>query len=117
MTITRTMAEDLLVEAEMEVGRFAWEGTFADYLQRVIDDPSITRLSHKLVYDSILAEGVEEEEQVKVLSAIGCDYIQGYYFSRPVPAEEIPALIQTNFSPRETDDESSVLPFPVAVEK
>ena len=60
MTITRTTAEDLLVEAEMEVGRFAWEGTFADYLQRVIDDPSISRLSHKLVYDSILAEGVDE---------------------------------------------------------
>lgn len=36
----------------------------------------------------VVAEGVETSDQVAVLSSLGCDYIQGYYFSRPVPPEE-----------------------------
>ncbi len=36
----------------------------------------------------VVAEGVETSEQVAVLGALGCDFIQGYYFSRPVPPEE-----------------------------
>jgi diguanylate cyclase (GGDEF)-like protein len=46
---------------------------------------------------TVIAEGVEEEDQVKVLKAIGCDIIQGYYFSKPVPAHEIPGLAHTDF--------------------
>ena len=41
----------------------------------------------------VIAEGVEEEEQVKILKEIGCDIIQGYYFSRPVPADEFETFI------------------------
>ena len=36
----------------------------------------------------VIAEGVETEEQLLALKEIGCDYVQGYYFSRPVPADE-----------------------------
>nr|WP_287058043.1 GGDEF domain-containing phosphodiesterase [Phascolarctobacterium sp.] len=35
-----------------------------------------------------LAEGVETEEQLKVLQKLGCQLGQGYYFARPLPAEE-----------------------------
>ena len=52
--------EDLLGESEREVGRFAWDGTFADYLRMVVEDPSVSRLSHKLVYDAIAAQGIDE---------------------------------------------------------
>ncbi len=45
----------------------------------------------------VVAEGVETEAQLKVLSAMGCHLAQGYYFSRPIPATEIPALTKCNF--------------------
>lgn len=35
-----------------------------------------------------IAEGVETEEQVKALKELGCDIVQGYYFSKPVPPHE-----------------------------
>ena len=40
----------------------------------------------------IVAEGVEEEAQRVILEALGCDLIQGYLFSRPVPAQEFAQL-------------------------
>ena len=36
----------------------------------------------------VIAEGVEEQSQLDTLRELGCDIIQGYYFSKPVPAEE-----------------------------
>ena len=36
----------------------------------------------------IVAEGVETKEMVVALTELGCDYLQGYYFSKPLPAEE-----------------------------
>ena len=40
-----------------------------------------------------IAEGVETEEQMLALKAMGCDVIQGYYFSRPLPSDEFEAFI------------------------
>ena len=37
---------------------------------------------------SVVAEGVETQEQYLVLKAMGCEYVQGYYFSKPVPPED-----------------------------
>lgn len=36
----------------------------------------------------VVAEGVETQEQYLVLKAMGCEYVQGYYFSKPVPYED-----------------------------
>ncbi len=63
---------------------------------------------------TIVAEGVEEEDQVKVLTAIGSDFIQGYYFSRPVTAREIPDFAITNFL---TDTSQSEIVLPLQQKK
>lgn len=42
----------------------------------------------------VVAEGVEEEVQYDLLKKAGCDVIQGYYFSKPVPAEEFEEFIK-----------------------
>ena len=41
----------------------------------------------------VIAEGVETEEQYLVLKAMGCDLVQGYYFSKPVPPEAFDRFI------------------------
>lgn len=42
---------------------------------------------------NVVAEGIETEEQQTVLTRLGCDYLQGYLFSRPLPAEQVPWLL------------------------
>ena len=39
------------------------------------------------------AEGVETEDQQRFLTALGCDEVQGYLYSAPVPIESVPELI------------------------
>lgn len=49
-------------------------------------------LAHKLDLE-VVAEGVESEQQMEFLRAQGCDYVQGYYFGRPVPMLELTKLL------------------------
>ena len=43
---------------------------------------------------AVVAEGVETEAQAEFLRARGCTLMQGFLFSRPVPAEEITAMLR-----------------------
>ena len=51
--------EAILSESERESSRYRWNGTFADYLRMVTQNPSQSRLSHSLVYDAIMSRGVK----------------------------------------------------------
>ncbi|WP_074161208.1 EAL domain-containing protein, partial [Escherichia coli] len=44
---------------------------------------------------TVVAEGVETKEQFEMLRKIHCRVIQGYFFSRPLPAEEIPGWMSS----------------------
>ena len=50
-------------------------------------------MAHRLGLE-VIAEGVEVEAQLDYLRQEGCDYIQGYLFSPPIPAGEIEPFIQ-----------------------
>lgn len=41
----------------------------------------------------VVAEGVETEDELKLLKEAGCDIIQGYYFSKPIPPEEMSRFV------------------------
>ncbi|MCR5655409.1 MAG: EAL domain-containing protein [Lachnospiraceae bacterium] len=44
----------------------------------------------------VIAEGVELQEQFDLLKERGCQYIQGYYFSKPIPADEFEVRLQND---------------------
>lgn len=48
---------------------------------------SVVRLAHDLGLE-VVAEGIETSEQLAAVLALGCDAVQGYFYSRPVPAPE-----------------------------
>lgn len=49
---------------------------------------AIIVLAHKLKMQ-VIAEGVETLQQLEILKAAGCDFAQGYYFSKPIPLEDL----------------------------
>lgn len=59
---------------------------------------TIVSLAHSLKM-RVIAEGVDTHEQSRVLKLMKCDEIQGYVFSRPVPFEEITALLTASGKP------------------
>ena len=65
--------------------------SFISDIPRDNNDVQITKailaLSHSLGY-KVIAEGIETQEQLKMLQTMSCDIGQGYYFSKPLPADE-----------------------------
>ena len=78
------------------------------FVARIPDDPedmavtaAIVAMAHQLLLP-VVGEGVETLEQAQSLTEIGCDELQGYLFSRPLPAADF-----EQFLVREKDDEVS----------
>ena len=70
-----------------------------EFVDEVVRDPrrarlveAIVALAHSLEMTTV-AEGIEEPEQRQRLRELGCLVGQGYLFSRPVPAADVPALL------------------------
>jgi EAL domain-containing protein (putative c-di-GMP-specific phosphodiesterase class I) len=53
----------------------------------------IVSLAHTLGL-KVIAEGVEDDEQLRMLRELGCDQIQGYLAGRPVPAEQMDSVLR-----------------------
>lgn len=58
---------------------------------------TIISLAHNLRMN-VIAEGAETAVQIKLLHDMSCDFVQGYYFSRPVPAEKFEPLLEKQYS-------------------
>lgn len=56
----------------------------------------VVNMLQKLNFN-IIAEGVETKQQLDFLISVGCNYIQGYYFSKPMPVEQFEEFINTNY--------------------
>lgn len=60
-------------------------------------DESIVKAAVDLAHTldlKIVAEGVEDEETLELLTNMGCDYAQGYHMAKPMPSEEVVTWIQ-----------------------
>jgi diguanylate cyclase (GGDEF)-like protein/PAS domain S-box-containing protein len=72
--------------------------SFVKGLGEVVEDTAVVQmiiwLAHTLGME-VIAEWVECEEQARLLKELGCDMAQGYYFAKPLPPEEIPALLSS----------------------
>ena len=70
------------------------------FVRNIATDPDDMALSEAIIVMAhklglkVIAEGVETEQQRALLAAAGCDYAQGYLFSRPVPPQEFAALLR-----------------------
>jgi|GEM_PF-2587391 len=71
------------------------------FISEVINDDSdaalvtaIIAMSHGMSLQ-VIAEGVETSEQLAFVRALNCDFVQGYHYSKPLPADEFTALLDT----------------------
>ncbi|MDK9558114.1 EAL domain-containing protein [Marinobacter sp. M216] len=72
------------------------------FVQDVMKEPedaslvrAIINMAHSLGL-RVIAEGVEEEAQTHFLKQEGCDFSQGYFYSRPLPARDFESWLKTN---------------------
>lgn len=75
------------------------------FVERMVEEPqstaivtTIISLAHALDL-KVVAEGVETVQQAQFLRLLRCDQIQGYLFSKPLPADRIPELLTRRFNP------------------
>ena len=73
----RFSIKSILGESEDEVARLDWEGSFSDYLSKVVENPSLARLSHSLVHDAILFHGVDGSHEGELKYGLFEDKIFG----------------------------------------
>ena len=71
------------------------------YLGGIADNPKLLAVVSNMIslaedIDAIsVAEGIEHEEQLGILRALGCNYGQGYYWSKPIPMDDLGVLLQS----------------------
>jgi len=77
--------------------RLKIDGSFVCDIDRDPNDSAIVSAAVSLAHNlglPVVAEGVETEAQARHLARLGCDELQGFHFSRPMPAPEADALLR-----------------------
>ena len=70
------------------------------FLKNIIDDDRARNMLKMVISIAkamnmpVIAEGVEEKAEVDILKEMGCDVIQGFYFSKPLPVEDMNRMIE-----------------------
>ena len=84
---------------QLPIGHLKIDKSFVCDISNNIDDQAITSaiisMGHNLGI-TVIAEGVETYAQLDKLKQLGCDEVQGYYFSHPVPGEEFTHLLEAS---------------------
>lgn len=77
---------------------------------------AVTNLSHSLGF-TVVAEGVETQDELAVVKALGCDEVQGYLHCRPIPADEMTNWLKeyAQSSPKQSATASSEKPSPASL--
>lgn len=86
---------------QMPVSELKIDRSFVDKVHCDQDDQIIVRSTIRMAHDmglSVVAEGIEDQNTLNWLEAHGCDLAQGYFISRPVPADELTHLLETKYN-------------------
>jgi len=83
---------------KLPLSKLKIDKSFIDDIPKDEDDVAITKAIIALAQSlnlGLIAEGVETQEQKEFLRENGCDCIQGYFYSKPLPADEMTKFLQT----------------------
>ena len=78
----------------LKIDRFFLDEIMSTDRGKIIVESSV-RMAKQLGL-SVIAEGVETKDQLDFLDSIGCDTVQGFYYSRPIPPEEFEIFMEKN---------------------
>jgi EAL domain-containing protein (putative c-di-GMP-specific phosphodiesterase class I)/GGDEF domain-containing protein len=86
---------------KFDIDKLKIDQSFVRHIQTEKADESIVRTIIDLGRNlelKLIAEGVEEQEQLDILKSLSCDEIQGYFFSRPLPEDNFMSFIKEHCS-------------------
>ena len=78
----------------LKIDRFFLDEIMSTDRGKIIVEASV-RMAKQLGLN-VIAEGVETQDQLNFLKTIGCDIVQGYYYSRPIPVGEFESFMEKN---------------------
>jgi diguanylate cyclase (GGDEF)-like protein/PAS domain S-box-containing protein len=99
---------------DMPVDVLKIDKSFVDHIAGSAEAAHLVQLIVQLAHDfriSTVAEGAEDVRQVQLLRAMGCSFVQGYYFSKPLPESELETVLQRDFAvPAPAKPEEGLMP-------
>ena len=97
--------------SEIKVDKsFVMKATKSQEARTVVQ--SIVELGHSLGL-TVTAEGVEDEETLRLIRRIGCDLAQGYHFARPMPGDQVLSYLKEHsIAPRDTPEARNIVENP-----